>query len=81
MALRFQIDEVHLIIAIASRAAGETKVKAITAFKQCIRSALDVLEYLREILTSTVCVWESAFIAAASACESLVRGLARLGGG
>ena len=61
----------HLIIAIASRTGETTKVKAITAFKQCIRSALDVLEYLREILTSTVCVWESAFIAAASVCELL----------
>ncbi len=59
----------HLIIAIASGTAEPTKYKAITSFKQCIRSALDVLEYLREILASTVCVWESAFIAAASACK------------
>lgn len=69
-AFRYQIDEVHLIIAVASRAVEATKVKAITAFRTVIRSALDVLEYLREILGSTACVWESAFIAAASTCKS-----------
>lgn len=61
---RFQLDEVHLILAVSK--GPEQTAKSLTAFRAAVQSALRVLLMLRNLLAHSLFLWESAFIGAAS---------------
>ncbi|KAK4057156.1 hypothetical protein OIO90_001651 [Microbotryomycetes sp. JL221] len=79
---RFQLDEVHLLISIKQPMTTMTdstffdaKQSPILTFHRCVKSALAVLESLRDELQVLVILYDSIHIGAASAAIWLVQNL------
>lgn len=77
---RFQLDEVHLLISIKAPPPSdqlyfEAKQSPALTFNRCVKSAIRVLESLREELDELVILYDSQHIGAASAAIWLAQNI------